>query len=314
MNTPISLSHDSARTTEAQHKMTTTKKTQRNLPWTILVLLGVFFLVVQSLKGFQGSQSRPRSLSIIDIPYKHPSEQYNQTTATNETNYYATPDIPRHGDVFAPGSLSISRLNAYKKCFVDPTKYAKHIRDRRICEISTKYNLTYFMIAKAGSSTCRHVMKKFFEATETKCQNEQLNSLGLGTRNDSMFHFTFVREPSSRFLSSYQEAIKKSFYNNHEIAIPQQYVDSFLTPIKRFKYGELFNTALGQRIFQQTTENFIMTYDGNIPFEGHLRLQLPRLYNPQSKRTFPLEGIYDTKTMEQDFHQQKWCPRNSHQR
>lgn len=213
----------------------------------------------------------------------------NHTNATFES-----------GDIFVPGSLPISRLEALKKCYVDPTKYQNHFRSRITCVVSEKYNLTYLMVAKAGSSTSRVVMKESFEGEETKCTNQQLANIGTD-QDDTISHFTFVREPSSRFLSSYQEAIKHNFYYNHTTHVPDRYHKAFLGPIEQFQYSELFGTDEGRIAFMAAIEDFMQVYNGDMPFDGHLRLQVPRLFHQKSKQTFRLDAVYDIKTMEQNF-------------
>lgn len=51
----------------------------------------------------------------------------------------------------------------------------------------------------------------------------------------------------------------------------------------------------------EALEQFIQDYDAQEPFDGHLRLQIPRLNNPETGRTVRLDALYDTTNMEQSF-------------
>lgn len=277
-------------------------RTRRIAPWLGIAFMASAVLVVNT-RNFFRTISQERFLSGSPASYHQMSNAKNLNKLGMPipiTNSSATSDTAnaKAGDIFAPGSLSISRKESYERCYVDPLRYKNHFRPSRTCAISEKYNLTYFMIAKAGSSTCRKLMGDTFEATERQCGN---NAADIGTDNDSMHHFTIFREPSSRFLSSYQEAVQRDFHANHPNNVPPEYKDSFVEPIKHLTLKDLYETDDGSAAFMYAIEKFMKTYDGRVPFNGHLRLQLPRLYNPKSQRTIPLDAVFDTKTMQQNF-------------
>ncbi|CAB9528861.1 expressed unknown protein [Seminavis robusta] len=210
-------------------------------------------------------------------------------------------ESPKHGDVFVPGSLSLSRLETYHKCFVDPCQYRHHYRREITCDVSDKYNLTYYMIGKAASSTCRSIMNETFQADDMGCLPEEETAV-----NDNMFRFTFVRDPYSRFLSAYRQAFLISFKRGRKTPVPEKYYPSFKEPFENMTisdYLHLFERARGQQKMKSAMQNFILAYDAEFPFDGHLRLQVPRLAAIETGRTRRLEGIFDTKDIDEQFAQ-----------
>ena len=292
--------------------MTRVVMRRRESRWLGVVVIASAVLLFSSLIFFQSMMvTKERSLLasgfrlIIDsetaaeetiYQLLEPSSIHNSNSSAT---YYNTSNA-KVGDIFVPGSLSVSRKESYERCYVDPLRYQKHFRPRRTCAISKKYNLTYFMIAKAGSSTCRHVMGNTFEATEKQCGNND-DDIGGTNDDDSMYRFTIFREPSSRFLSSYQEAIQRDYSSNHATVVPPEYQNAFVEPLKHLRLKDLFETEHGRTTLMGALEQFMKVYDGRVPFNGHLRLQVPRLYNPKTRRTIPLDAVFDTTTMQQNF-------------
>jgi Sulfotransferase family len=219
----------------------------------------------------------------------------------NQIPVITVTQAPKHGDVFDPGSLPLTRLETYHKCYLDPCKYRHHFAGVTVCNKSEKYNLTYYMIGKAASSTCRHTMTNSFDGTEARCD---VSSVGLTKENDNMLHFTFFRDPYSRFVAGFHEALLLSFKPGRKSPIPKNYYQSFKAPFENMRmkdFVNLFGTRRGRRRLTKTLQNFIMDYDAYLPFDGHLRLQLPRLANLQTGRTLPLDAVFDTETLDEDF-------------
>lgn len=220
--------------------------------------------------------------------------------------------LQEHGQEFTPGTLEMSRLETFQRCFTDPVRYHHHFNlrpEQIICSASETFNLMYYLIEKAGSSTGRYVMKHLFNATEMYWCSErkkwdQFHFTELNSNDTSKFHFTFFREPTSRFVSSYQEVIVRWFLSNKTMDIPNQYSQVFqpFKTLQRGQYNELYTATEGQQVVIGALRQFIQAYDAKLPFETHLRLQIPRLTNPATGRTMRLDGIYDTRDIEQAFH------------
>jgi len=256
----------------------------------LLTLVGTALMARVSMRGGESSDGSPAAALL------RPRIQDKNVVNDNQENAISQSLPPNDGDVFVPGSLHMTRLETFEKCYADPRKYYNHFNTLRglRCSISQKYNITYFMIAKAGSSTSRFVMKNSFDGVEKTCEQNDFEE-------SQTFHFTFFREPTSRFFSSYQEAFIRTKSNVHKV--PEKY-KQYILPFENMKrpdYLKLINSQQGQKVLLHALETFVHLYDAQDPFDGHLRLQIPRLVNPNTGRTFRLDGIYDTTRMEQDF-------------
>jgi hypothetical protein len=154
------------------------------------------------------------------------------------------------------------------------------------------------MIAKAGSSTCRYIMKHSLGAIEKKCRLDHHEHHG----QHNKFRFSMVREPTSRFYSSYQEAFYRNFKRVDQI--PTRY-RSFLEPfsnLTRRTYSYLVQqSSHSTDNLTLALETFVRDYDAHEPFDGHLRLQIPRLTNSKTGRTISLNSLYDSNNMNASF-------------
>lgn len=259
-----------------------------------LLFAAIFLISIVLLVARQSMLAKLQHEQVYAISSTEHADSTNTQSASS-----ALQAAPKHGDVFEPGSLSLSRLETYQKCYVDPIKYRNHFDNKIRCSISRKFNLEYFMVGKAGSSTCRYVMKNSFDAKEKGCREQDL----LLPSSSNMIRFTFFREPFSRFISSYQEALMRSL-NDHK-RVPRQYFESLIIPpfqqMKKRKYKRLFHNETGRELLMNGLQTFVNAYDAERPFDGHLRLQIPRLTNQNTGRTFPLTAVFDTHNMERDF-------------
>ena len=204
---------------------------------------------------------------------------------------------PREGDTFAPGSLPLNHTTAMGRCFVDPTRYRRHFR-RQICVDSDQYNISYHLIAKSGSSSGRFIMGSSFGGKGKNCHRRRLRN-----RTDTFEQFTFVREPTSRFISAYQESLLRIFVKN--VPIPPEYAEFFhgaLGDVTRMRqYRRLTNKEDGRRQVTLAFETFVRDYDARNPFEGHLALQVPRLAALRSGLAAQLDHVLDVHDMTEFF-------------
>ena len=199
---------------------------------------------------------------------------------------------PQDGDVFAPGTLSMSRLEAFSMCYIDPVRYKKHLQRPLLCAISETYNISYHLIPKSASSTGRHVMKETFAAEEHHCsQNERQTNL----------HFTIVRDPLSRFLASFDEMLLR-YVSRHAVQrkfiLPDEYA-SALVPYRKVPYRKFVRTPPHR--LKDTLIKFVQNYDAAYPFDPHLRLQVPALANPVSGEPLPfIDALWDVSSLNHD--------------
>lgn len=107
---------------------------------------------------------------------------------------------------FLPGTLQLTQAETLSHCYADPKIYKHHFtkRKQRGIPISLKHKLVFAMIAKSGSSTGRWVMNNVLEAEELRV-NKDLHELSLGGKYEDFDVIAFVRDPLSRFYSSYDE-------------------------------------------------------------------------------------------------------------
>jgi len=107
---------------------------------------------------------------------------------------------------FLAGTLNLTKAEALDHCYADPDIYKHHFTRRKMrgIPISLKNKLVFVMIAKSGSSTGRWVMNNVLEAEELKV-DKNLVDLSPGGKYEDFEVISFVRDPLSRFYSSYDE-------------------------------------------------------------------------------------------------------------
>ena len=174
--------------------------------------------------------------------------------------------------MFAPGSLNMTRLEAFSQCYVDPVKYANYIDVPVTCSISDAYKLVFHTIPKSASSTGRIVMETYFNATEERCHD----ILKEEAVRDSYFHFTMTRDPLSRFFSSFDEMLFRYVNRRSNRRRVYRLPEAYQEPFKPFQHmtNKRYMRVPAETILQ-TFEHFTNVYDGADPFDVHLRLQVP---------------------------------------
>jgi len=195
------------------------------------------------------------------------------------------------GEIFEPGSLDLSRTESIARCFVNQSLYKV---EKNLCAYSSKYHLYYYLIPKSGSSSGRHIMKGDFAAYETSTCAELSNLPG--TKKT-----VSVRNPLSRFYASYDEAFVRRLPKQH--SIPTKY-RRFMEPWKGKDYDyykTFFDTKDGVKLLTDTFEKFVHDYDGEIPYDVHLHLQMPMIWNRTANRMQPFDLAFDTHEMGKAF-------------
>lgn len=206
------------------------------------------------------------------------------------------------GDVFAPGSLNLTRLETYQRCHVDPIRYRHHLSEYSgAVEMSAEHGLSYTMIPKAGSSGIRQKMRQLFNAKRTPCKNIDVSNSS--SRSTAFQHITFTRDPMSRFKSAFQEAMLRwKVMNNggpYEGRKPQKELGKFITHYQNASLRNDHNLILN------ALEVFVLEhYDGFQVPNDHLRLQVPVL-SPSFSTSTPdcprLDVIHDLEDVQEVF-------------
>jgi hypothetical protein len=125
---------------------------------------------------------------------------------------------PKQGDVYAPGWLPWTRVDAYRMSCVDPCKYRHHFSGVTLCNASEKYNLTYYMIGKAARLTRRPIKTKLL------CWDRARFCVSAWGRKDKMTvcYASLLLRPYSRFLAGFHEALFLSFKPGRRSPVPEK--------------------------------------------------------------------------------------------
>ena len=201
---------------------------------------------------------------------------------------------------FRPGSLNMTHLETMKFCHIDPKIYRHHWTGPAHLKLthhsySEKHKLLYWMIAKSGSSGAKRLMQYHFDSAYKQIPKNL----------DEYHKFSFVRDPVSRFISSFNEAIyrdgpwlptktarscnKKYSFLFHNMT--RQNDLKKLSKLGRVEYDESY-TEMMRRF-----DHFVQVYNGRKPCNGHLRMQVPRLLQARGDEVvlYPIDEIYSLK-------------------
>eukprot|EP00804_Cyclotella_cryptica_P008024 CCRYP_004534-RA/>CCRYP_004534-RA protein AED:0.09 eAED:-0.02 QI:0/0.5/0.33/1/0.5/0.66/3/250/523 len=107
---------------------------------------------------------------------------------------------------FKPGTLNLSSQQTLEYCHIDTSIYKQHFpsSQRQVTSISDTHSLIYIMLPKSASSTARWMMENVFNATDMPLSGIGYE-LQFGQEYENYTTLTFVRDPLSRFYSSYDE-------------------------------------------------------------------------------------------------------------
>eukprot|EP00494_Astrolonche_serrata_P025999 UN26260 len=88
-----------------------------------------------------------------------------------------------------------------RKCYAEPGFSDTH-RGKSQCVVSDKYKLIFYLVPKTGSSTNRIIFREKFEGSDGNvfCKDKQ------SAERRAYRAMTTIRDPYSRFFSSYMEA------------------------------------------------------------------------------------------------------------
>ncbi|KAL7454535.1 hypothetical protein ACHAWC_006160, partial [Mediolabrus comicus] len=235
---------------------------------------------------------------------------------------------------FKPGTLPLSQLSTLQHCHVNPQIYKNHLRGGPgQLSYSKKYNLSYILIPKSGSSTGRYMMQHEFEAVEPR---GGYNNKAVREAYEAKHIIAFVREPLSRFYSQYDEAYVRTapwsksqnpYYidpddsnNKNRKVHPfpflyenfnsyHDYEDVFCPPSTRTNPNNrrecLFRPSHEDGTLAKRLERFVQEYDGRTPYDVHLILQVPKLLSKDGSSSgsssINITELYNTTNAKNDW-------------
>jgi len=164
-------------------------------------------------------------------------------------------------DEFFPGTLNLSSLQTLDHCYADPIQFKNHYHSYGppMCTVSERHQLIYYHVQKAGSSSNRHNMKDYLDASEGTKHSSQCDALGYDYRR-----FSFFRDPQSWFQSVYLELTRNPEAKN----IPDYLKSAIIIQNRKNRK----NPKYMSKMFGE----FVEKWDGEL-FDTHLKLQTTQL-------------------------------------
>jgi len=235
---------------------------------------------------------------------------------------------------FKPGTLKLSSAQTLQQCYVDAKKYKEHtIRSRKstIASVSHKHKFIYRNIPKSASSTARHAMMDFLDGKDMSLKHDELINL---VHKDNYTMVSFIREPLTRFYSSYDEAYFRMgpWMGEGEVVWDKPQVRKWFQTVKHKmdKYPYLYEGMKDINDFRQfycpkevldtgeflqcnnydsiddgqllkRFEQFVHDYDGLEPFDVHLNMQTTNLIYGSSGEPLPISTLYNASEAEKDW-------------
>ncbi|KAL7530859.1 hypothetical protein ACHAXR_007350 [Thalassiosira sp. AJA248-18] len=230
---------------------------------------------------------------------------------------------------YRPGTLHMSSAEALQYCFVNATHYRNHIPDRTqsLVSVSDTYKLIYRNIPKSSSSSARHAMQDYLEGGDVRMKHDDMEDK---VHNKGYSMISFVREPMSRFFSSYDEAffrmgpwmgsgpivddkprVRQAYLDNKYRVEKYPYLFKGFETIQDFRRlycpreilatGRFLDCNLVPSIddgnLAHRFEQFLRDYSGLDPFDIHLNLQISSLVFPTGE-PLPMTTLYNSSEAE----------------
>ena len=152
---------------------------------------------------------------------------------------------------------------------------------------SAKHKMMYILIEKSGSSTNRFMMEKRFDSDsgQFKCED----CIQTDRKQNNYTAFTFLRDPLSRFWSSYEESFYRTGpwstqathpypYLHEGLHTFQDYQDAWCPPHTVQSSSNPGRECADRQTMENGTlaarlERYVMENDGRTPMEFHLKLR-----------------------------------------
>jgi len=193
--------------------------------------------------------------------------------------------------VFIPGSLNLTRFEAYQRCYVDPTLYKHYFETKHYSFVSKENGLIYAQILKAGSTEIRLRMPIFSDINLMSCDN-------MNHSHYAAFQtFTFTREPMSRFISGFQETMHRWSLFHHAKS------GGYIPPTEELKefynsYKNISLTTDHDNVLDALESLVTNHYNGYTLPNNHLELQITSILRPDCPR---LDVIYNLEDVNSVF-------------
>jgi len=322
---------------------------------TILLLLIALMIGVSVFNLIVGNQVASKSAVVnIAIPDNAPNNNNDPTKQIQEyLDVYSGEDITKFltGELpfptrcvkymngrcrlkFKPGTLQLSSAQTLQQCYVNVKKYEAHLmRSKRnvVASVSHKYKIIYRNIPKSASSTGRHAMMDFLEGKDFSLKHDNMTNL---VRNESYTMISFIREPLTRFYSSYDEAyfrmgpwmaegeivwdkpkLREWFKTVQYKVDKYPYLYEGMKEINDFRKMYCPKDVLGTGNFLKCNnydsiddgrllnrfEKFVNDYDGIEPFDVHLNMQVTNLIYGNTGEPLPISTLYNASDAEKGW-------------
>jgi len=231
---------------------------------------------------------------------KKSEKQLASNTAATKTKSQETTPVIRAGDVFAPGTLNLTRLETFQRCYINRDLYNPHYEIPGHRMISETHGLVYVQNVKAGSTTSTTKMQQLFNDTKIKTCQWIGNKRDKGhnyTQYASFHWFTFSREPLSRFVSGFQEAMLRWQNPNSPPDPPKELRDFF----QKYNKQNLKLTEDHDGVME-ALESFVINHlDGSTVPNDHLVLQSSTIL--RAGCPLRLDAIHEIETINNVFDQ-----------
>ncbi|KAL7475609.1 hypothetical protein ACHAW6_001522 [Cyclotella cf. meneghiniana] len=229
---------------------------------------------------------------------------------------------------YRPGTLQMSSNEALRRCHVNMTQYANHFLQRTFVFVSMSENhkLIYRNVPKSASSSSRHAMENVFGGADKRMKPEEIKTL---VRDEGYHLISFIRDPLERFYSSYDEAYfrkgpwfgegrlvrnrpgeRNGYFKTKHKVDPYPYLyegmetyDDYRDKFCDKKSDKECKTAdtVDDGDLTRRFERFVNDYNGVDPFDIHLGLQVPFLFEPQTGEPLPVSMLYNASNAEVDW-------------
>lgn len=237
---------------------------------------------------------------------------------------------------FKPGALQQSSAKTLQQCFVDANKYAEHTKRSQkniVVSISHKHKIIYRNIPKSASSTARHAMMDFLEGEDQQVYHNKMMNLA---HNEHYTMISFIREPLTRFFSSYDEAFfrmgpwmgdikgeivfdkpkMRNWYHDVKHKLDKYpYLYEGMKEINDFRKMYCPKDVLATGKFLRCNdydsiddgrllkrfERFVNEYDGIKPFDIHLNMQTTNLIYGKTGEPLPITTLYNSSDAEKGW-------------
>ena len=229
-----------------------------------------------------------------------------QTTVTTQTvtNVTSTPSLdweggttiaPRAGDIFVPGTLDLTRLEAFKRCYINGDLYRPHYTMREYRTVSEQAGIVYVHVEKSGSTESRTAMKDLFhDAKLVECPSlRQRNNEEKHARYATFHWFTFSRDPLSRYVTGFQTAMDRWRMYRRGSAPGTQKLQRFVDKHNSTKEKDVDG-------IMAALESFVMDHhNGSTIPNSHLQLQSTAML--KAACPLRLDAIHDLTTLNTVF-------------